>query len=161
SLCTFLALLFRLEHAYLATMSAYMTLVKYEFTAFQKGLERFLGRALGVGWGLLLLSLFRAALLPLLLVAGVSLPLSFSIYQAGRLAYTCLNFGLYAAVILMIGVDDPLQAFSQAGDILASLFLGVLTADLVNWLTGGDLALALHIVGKPLWQVQRDWFLAA
>jgi uncharacterized membrane protein YgaE (UPF0421/DUF939 family) len=160
-LCTFLAMLLRLDYSYMAVMSAYMTLVKFEFTAFQRGLERFLGRALGVLFGLLLLSLFRAALGPLLLASWVSLTAAFYVYQAGRLAYTWLNFGLYLTVILTIGLDDPRLAFSAAPDILASLLLGMVVADLVNWLTGGDLSLALQTGTTPLWPLRRDWLNAA
>lgn len=149
------SLLCQLDHAYMAVMGAYMTLVKYEFTAFQRGLERFLGRALGIAWGLLLLWLFRQALAPLVLVAGASLTISFYLYHAGRLGYACLNFGLYLSIMLIVGLDDPSAAFAEAGDILLSIFVGVLVADVVNWLTGGDRSLVIQVGRTPLWPLRR------
>jgi hypothetical protein len=40
----------RLEHANLAAYTVRMVLSQYEFTAFRKGVERVLGRGLGIRW---------------------------------------------------------------------------------------------------------------
>src|SRR5271166_6328533 len=90
-LCLGAAEVFGLEHANLAVWTTYLVMAQYTFTSFQKGLERVVGRGLGILAGLVLTTLFNeAALLSLGLIA-VLLTTFFYFYFAGRLAYTFLN----------------------------------------------------------------------
>src|ERR1700752_2286073 len=89
--CLVLAEWFGLEHANLAVWTTYLVMVQYAFTRFQKGLERVVGRGLGILAGLVLTTWFHdTAVLTLVLIA-VLLIACFYLYFAGRLAYTFLQ----------------------------------------------------------------------
>ena len=69
--CLVLAEWFRLEHANLAVWTTYLVMAQFAFTRFQKGLERVVGRGLGILAGLVLTTWFHnAALLSLVLIAA-------------------------------------------------------------------------------------------
>src|SRR6516165_10554226 len=61
AVCLALAECWRVEHANLAVWTTHMVTAQYPFTAFQKGVERILGRGLGILVGLVLLALFHNA----------------------------------------------------------------------------------------------------
>src|SRR6516164_8726628 len=97
--CLVLAEWIGLKHANLAVWTTYMVLVQYTFTRFQKGLERVVGRGLGILAGLVLTTWFHDTPLLTLLLIVVLLTGFFYIYFAGRLAYTFLNAGLYVVAM--------------------------------------------------------------
>ena len=108
--CLVLAEWFGLEHANLAVWTTYLVVVQYPFTRFQKGLERVVGRGLGILAGLVLTTWFHdTALLTLLLIAAL-LTTFFYLYFAGRLAYTFLQAGLYVVAVFQIGHANPASA---------------------------------------------------
>jgi uncharacterized membrane protein YccC len=150
AVCLALAEWWHVEHANLAVWTTHMVTAQYAFTAFQKGVERVLGRGLGILVGLALLTLCRNA--PVLAVALKLLAMLafFYVHFAGRLAYTFLNAGLYLAVIVSIGTADPSAALPQAKALFAAVVLGVVVADLVMWLTGAEGDLGLRAGGDPL-----------
>src|SRR5262249_12994932 len=57
--CLVLAEWFGLEHPDLAVWTTYLVTVQYAFTRFQKGLERVVGRGLGILAGLVLTTWFH------------------------------------------------------------------------------------------------------
>src|SRR5437764_390842 len=59
--CLALAEWWHVGHANLAVWTTHMVTAQYAFTAFQKGVERVLGRGLGILVGLVLLTLCRNA----------------------------------------------------------------------------------------------------
>src|SRR3954451_18745528 len=68
--CLVLAEWFGLEHADLAVWTTYLVMDQYTFTSFQKGLERVVGRGLGILVGLVLTTWFHdTAVLTLVLIA--------------------------------------------------------------------------------------------
>src|SRR6266853_1693234 len=70
--CLVLAEWLGLEHANLAVWTTYLVMAQYAFTRFQKGLERVVGRGLGILAGLVLTTWFHdTALLTLVLVAAL------------------------------------------------------------------------------------------
>src|SRR3954471_21260671 len=91
--CLLLAEWFGLEHANLAVWTTYMVMAQYAFTSFQKGLERVVGRGLGILAGLVVTTWFNDAPLVALALIVVMLTAFFYVYFAGRLAYTFLNAG--------------------------------------------------------------------
>src|SRR5260370_6780133 len=117
--CLVLAEVWRLEPASLAFWTTYMVLSQYEFTAFQKGIERILGRGLGILTGLVVVLLSRGDPIASLLLEVIALLGFFRSFFAGRLTYTYLNAGLYPAVIGEIRHRDPAAAPAQG----AGLFL--------------------------------------
>src|SRR5262245_62976695 len=83
--CLFLAEWIGLTHADLAVWTTYLVMAQYTFTRFQKGVERVVGRGLGILAGLILTTWFHdtpwltAALMAILLTTF------FYLYFAGRL----------------------------------------------------------------------------
>jgi uncharacterized membrane protein YccC len=140
----------------LAVWSAYMVLVQYSFTSFQKGVERILGRGLGIIAALVLGTLTRNAwglgyVLEMLAIAPL-----FYIYFSGRLSYTFLNAGLYLAAVMEISRTQPVTLFSQAGDLFFAIVVGVAVAVAVNWLSGAEHDVAIHTEGEPLFPLDGD-----
>jgi uncharacterized membrane protein YccC len=146
-----------LKYGNLAVWTTHLVMAQYTFTIFQKGLERIIGRGLGVLAGLTIFTVCRnAPFLGLLLETLVLLP-TFYVYFAGQLAYTFLNAGLFLAVVLEIGHADPSAVGPDAGGMMLAIVLGVVVADLVSWLTGAEHDLRIQPGGSPLWPVRPDW----
>src|SRR5262245_55630518 len=148
--CLALAEWWHLEHANLAVWTTHMVTAQYPFTAFQKGVERVLGRGLGILVGLVLLTLCRNAPGLVLTLKLLAMLAFFYVYFAGRLAYTFLNAGLYLAVIISIGAANPSAALPEGKALFLAIVLGVAVADLVMWLTGAERDLRIRAGGEPL-----------
>jgi uncharacterized membrane protein YccC len=155
--CLVLAEAFGLKHANLAVWTTYVVMAQYAFTQFQKGLERVVGRGLGILAGLVLTTWFNTTpLLTLVLIAAL-LTIFFYLYFAGRLAYTFLNAGLYVVAMFQIGHANPGAAVPEAGALLAAVVLGVVVADVVTWLSGAERDLTLQFGETPLWPPRGEW----
>jgi uncharacterized membrane protein YccC len=155
--CLVLAEWLGLEHANLAVWTTYLVMAQYTFTRFQKGLERLVGRGLGILAGLVLTTWFHdTALLTLVLLATL-LTTFFYLYFAGRLAYTFLQAGLYVVAMFQIGHANPASAVSAAEGLFAAIVLGVVVADMVTWLLGAEHDLAIRFGEAPLWPLRGDW----
>jgi uncharacterized membrane protein YccC len=155
--CLALAEGFGLEHANLAVWTAYLVMAQYTFTRFQKGLERVVGRGLGILAGLVLTTWFHDTPLLTLALIAVLLTLFFYPYFAGRLAYTFLNAGLYVVAMFQIGHANPAAAVPAAEGLFAAVVLGVVVADLVTWLSGAERDLGIRFGEAHLWPVRGDW----
>ena len=124
--CLILAEWLGLTHSNLAVWTTYLVMVQYPFTRFQKGLERIVGRGLGILAGLVLTTWFHdTAWLTLALIA-VLLTTFFYLYFAGRLAYTFLQAGLYVVATFQIGHADAASAVPAAEGLFAAIVLGVI-----------------------------------
>src|SRR5262245_12058323 len=146
-----------LEHANLAVWTTYLVMAQYTFTSFQKGLERVVGRGLGILAGLVLTTWFHDTALLTLVLITVLLTGSFYLYFAGRLAYTFLQAGLYVVAMFQIGHANPAAAVSAAEGLFAAIVLGVVVADLVTWLFGAEHDLGIQYGEAPLWPLRADW----
>jgi uncharacterized membrane protein YccC len=155
--CLALAVVLGLEQANLAVWTTFMVMAQYTFTQFQKGLERVVGRGLGILAGLVLTTWFNDAFLLATGLAAVLLVTFFYLYFAGRLAYTFLNAGLYLVVMYHIGHANPASVIPVAEGLFAAVVLGVVVADLVTWLAGAEHELRIHVGEAPLWPVRGDW----
>jgi len=156
-LCLVVAEWFGLEHANLAVWTTFLVMAQYTFTAFQKGLERVVGRGLGILAGLVLTTWFHdTAVLTLVLIA-VLLTTFFYLYFAGRLAYTFLQAGLYVVAMFQIGHANPAAAVSAAQELFAAVVLGVVVAAFVMWLFGAERDIAIRFGEAPLWPIRADW----
>ncbi len=155
--CLTLVAWFGLAHGNLAVWTVFMVTAQYTFTRFQKGLERVVGRGLGILAGLILVTWFNdTALLALGLIA-VLLIVFFYLYFAGRLAYTFLNAGLYVVAMFQIGHANPAAAVSVAWELFTAVALGVVVAAVVTWLAGVERDLSIQFGDAPLWPVRGDW----
>ncbi len=156
SICLICAEALHLRQPGLAVWSCYMVHMQVAFTTFQKGVERILGRGMGILLALVLATLTRNAWgLGVVLELLAIVPL-FYIYFSGRLSYTFLNAGLYLASVMEIARTDPTTATTQAGDLFWAIVVGVAVAVLVSWVSGAERDIAIHTEGEPLWPVDRD-----
>lgn len=146
-----------LEHGNLAVWTTYMVMAQYTFTSFQKGLERVVGRGLGILAGLVLTTWFNETSLLAIGLIAILLTIFFYLYFAGRLAYTFLNAGLYVVAMFQIGHANPASPVPQAEGLFAAIVLGVLAADVVTWLAGVERDLSIRVGDVPLWPVRGDW----
>jgi uncharacterized membrane protein YccC len=157
TVCLILAEWFGLEHANLAVWTTYLVMAQYTYTSFQKGLERVVGRGLGILAGLVLTTWFHdTAALTLVLIA-VLLTASFYLYFARRLAYTFLQAGLYLVAMFQIGHANPAMAVSAAKSLFAAVVLGVAVATMVTWLFGAERELGIRFGEAPLWPLRAEW----
>jgi uncharacterized membrane protein YccC len=156
SVCLALAEWWHLEHANLAVWTTHMVTAQYPLTAFQKGLERVLGRGLGILIGLILLTLFGNAPVLALALKLVAILVFFYIHFSGRLAYTFLNAGFYLALIVSVGLADPSAAFPQGKELFLAIVVGAVVADLVMWLTGAESDLRIQAGSQPLLPLSYD-----
>jgi uncharacterized membrane protein YccC len=155
--CLTLAEGFGLEHGNLAVWTTYMVMAQYPFTRFQKGLERVVGRGLGILAGLVLTTWFHDTPLLTLGLIAVLLTTFFYAYFAGRLAYTFLNAGLYVVAMFQIGHANPASAVAAAEGLFAAIVLGVVVADMVTWVSGAERDLGVRFGDAPLWPLRGDW----
>jgi uncharacterized membrane protein YccC len=155
--CLALAEWWGLEHGNLAVWTTFMVMAQYPFTRFQKGLERIIGRGLGILAGLVLTTWFNDTALLTLGLIVLLLTAFFYVYFAGRLAYTFLNAGLYLVAMFQIGHADPAAAVPAAKGLFAAIVLGVVVADLVVWVAGAESDLRIRVGDAPLWPVRGDW----
>ncbi len=146
---------FQFEHANLAVWTTHMVMIQYPFSSFQKGVERVLGRGLGILGALVLLTVWRNMLSLATVLEAVSLLVFFYIYFSERLAYTFLNAGLYMAVIMDIGRADPAAAFPEGWQMFVAIVVGVVVANLVSWYTGMERDLHIRTEGQPLLPLDR------
>jgi uncharacterized membrane protein YccC len=157
TVCLVLVELGHVEHGNLAVWTTHMVMSQYAFTIFQKGIERIVGRALGILAGLALVTLFPDASAVCLLLEAI-LFLAFAyVYFAGRWAYTFLNAGLYLAAIVEIAHAEPGSAWSSARGLFVAVVVGVVVADLVSWLSGAERDLHIQAGGEPLLPVRGEW----
>jgi uncharacterized membrane protein YccC len=155
--CLVVAEWWRLKHANLAVWTTYLVMVQFPFSSFQKGVERIIGRVLGIFAGLVITTWLNGAPLAGLILIGVVLTGCAYLYFAGRLAYTFLNAGLYAVALFEIGTADPSSAVAEGKELLLAVVLGVMLANLTTWLSGAEGTLHIETGQAPLWPVRLDW----
>src|SRR5258708_2437906 len=85
----------QVKHTNLAVWTTYMVMAQHPFSSFQKGVERVIGRGLGILAGLVISTCFEGAILLGQGALALVLIACFYIYFSDRLAYTFLNAGLY------------------------------------------------------------------
>jgi len=147
---------FHLAHTDLAVWTTHMVLNQVAFTSFQKGVERVLGRGLGIVVGLVLLIVFRNTIYLGFVFECLAIVVFFYVYFCNRLAYTFLNAGLYLAVTMHIGRANPGAAAPEGGQMFLAIVVGVVVADLVSWFSGAERELAIEAGGDPFLPVNRE-----
>ena len=156
-LCLLIGEWCQIKHTNLAVWTTHMVMTQYAFSSFQKGVERILGRGLGILAGLAVSTclegtpLLGQAVLSLFLLAG------FYVFFSGRLAYTFLNAGLYAVVLFEIGNATPGSAVAEGEGLFAAVVLGVVVADVITWLASAEHDLHIELGEAPLWPLRSDW----
>jgi uncharacterized membrane protein YccC len=156
-LSLFVSELFHLTYSNLAVWTTHLIMVKYDHTVFQKGIERIVGRFLGIFVGWALLAVFKDAWGLRLCFEAILVTALFYLYFAQRLAYTFLNAGILTVTIIGIGDQDPTLAYVAGREILAAVAIGILAANLVMWSTYGELDLSIQTGLEPLLPLRLDW----
>jgi uncharacterized membrane protein YccC len=152
-----LAELFRLPDAALAVYTAHVVMAHFTYTSFQQGVERLAGRTLGIGVGLVLITLFIGSEVPYLAGLVLGLFVFSYVFAAGRLGYSALNAALFLGFMGHIGMVDPASGPALAGSIVTQLVLGTGLAFLVNALTRVELTATIVTGTGPLWPPRRGW----
>jgi uncharacterized membrane protein YccC len=155
--CLLVAEVFRIARADLAVWSTYLVTVQFSYTRFQKGIERILGRALGILAGLAFTTWLHDAPILTFLLMAVLLTFFFYVYFAGRLAYTFLQAGLYLVAMFQIGEGNPASAVSAAEGLFVAIVVGVFVGILVSWLFGAEQNLEIELGKDPLLPLNMDW----
>ena len=132
-----------LPHANLAVWTTHMIMSSYTHTSFQKGVERFVGRTLGIflGWAIVALVGEERPLAVAVEVAGLTA--LFYLFYVGRLAYTYQNAGLYLNATLQMAAGGAEVAYVQGGWMILAIAVGVVVANLVSWTTGAERDLSI------------------
>lgn len=157
TLTLYLVTWFRLEHANLAVWTSHMVLSVYPASVFQRGLERTLGRGVGILAAVVLVTMFPDQTWLRLFIEGVLLIALFYVYFAGRFAYALLNAGLYLAVLNEMGNTAPEIVAYQGWEMFLAVLLGSLVADVVMWFSGAERDLHVDPGHTPLFPLHRDW----
>jgi uncharacterized membrane protein YccC len=155
--CLVLAEVLHLKHNDLAVWTTFLVMAQYTFTSFQKGVERVVGRGVGIFAGLVLTNWFNEVPLATFAVIGVLLTACFYIYFSGRLAYTFLQAGLYLVAVFQIGHSDPTSALGEAEELFGAVVLGVAVADVINWLAGVEGDVSIDLGTAPLFPIRAEW----
>jgi uncharacterized membrane protein YccC len=155
TICLIVAEYFQLDQPGLAVWSAYMIMVQFTFTTFQKGIERILGRGLGIVIALLIATLTRnAPELGFVLEMLAIVPL-FYVYFSDRLSYTFLNAGLYLAAVMQAARQVPDSVFPLAWSLFVAIVFGVIVAVLTSWITGSESDMMIHTEGEAIFPLDR------
>jgi uncharacterized membrane protein YgaE (UPF0421/DUF939 family) len=155
--CLIIAECFGFAQTSLSVYTAYLVMAMFPISSFQKGLERFLGRVLGLLYGLLVIVLFRET--PLIYLFLIALGQTFACYVnlSGRLAYAALMAAIFIGVMGALGITAPASAAPYAGAAAVQLALGELLAFLVNFVTRAERTLSIELRGQPLLPVRLEW----
>jgi uncharacterized membrane protein YgaE (UPF0421/DUF939 family) len=157
TICLVVSEVFQLDQASLSVYTTHLVMSQTALSVFQKGMERIVGRLLGVLYGVgLVLFLRDTPLLYLLLMALGQVGFCY-VHLSGRLAYAALNGALFVGALAAIGIMAPATAVPYAWNVAAQLVLGVGTALLVNAVTGADRTTVSQPGGGPLFPLRADW----
>ncbi len=147
----------RLEHANLAVWTSFMVTTKFPITTFQSGLERILGRGVGILAAVALVGVFPDAPFARLLVEAPLLLVLFYAFFSGRSAFALVNAALYLAVLVEMGRTQPGIVAQQGWEMFLAVMAGCVASDLVMWLTFAEAGLHLHPGTNALLPVNREW----
>jgi uncharacterized membrane protein YgaE (UPF0421/DUF939 family) len=153
----FVAEWLQLTHVNLAVWTTHMIMVNYDFTVFQRGIERLLGRILGVVAGWVLIAVVPDATGIRLALEAIMVTALFYLFFAKRLAYTFLNAGMYLIAIISIGEQDPAHVNVVGRELLMATLVGVAVADLMIWLTASERDLRIQVGQEPLLPIRFEW----
>jgi uncharacterized membrane protein YccC len=157
AVCLLVAAWFRLEHANLAVWTSYMSMTRLPVTVFQTGLEKTLGRGVGILAAVVLVGIFPDQPFVRLLIEILLLLILFYIYFSGRYAYAFLNAGLYLGLLVEIGRTEPENISHQGWEMFLAILIGSLISDLVMWITWAERDIHLHTSALPLFPLRNDW----
>jgi uncharacterized membrane protein YgaE (UPF0421/DUF939 family) len=146
-----------LEQPALGVYTAQLIMSLFPVTSFQKGVERFLGRTLGLLYGLVLIQHFLGVPLLYIALIVVGQIVACYIYLSGRLAYAALMAAIFMGVMGATGVTAPSTAWNYAASAILQVLLGEAVAILVNFATGAERTFVISTAGQPLLPLRVSW----
>jgi uncharacterized membrane protein YgaE (UPF0421/DUF939 family) len=156
SSCLIISEWFHLEQAALSVYTAHLIMALFPVTSFQKGVERFFGRTIGILYGLVLVIYLRDAPLLYLGLIAVGQIAACYVYLSGRLAYAALMAAIFVGVMGSMGLSTPSGAPSFAWYSILQLLLGEWMAFAVNFATGAERTLAIEVKGEALFPLRAN-----
>jgi uncharacterized membrane protein YccC len=156
-ICLLVTELFHLQQAALGVYTAHLVMVLFPISSFQKGVERFLGRGLGLLYGLILVSTCLDVPLLFLTLVMLGQIISCYIYLSGRLAYAALMAALFVGVMAGFGLTAPATTLPYFWHAIVQLLLGEAAAFFINWITGAERTVSLIVAGEKLFPLRADW----
>src|SRR5260370_15523575 len=157
AICLVITELFHLEQAALAVYTANLVMVLFPISSFQKGMERFLGRGLGVLYGLVLVRTYLDVPLLFLTLVMLGQTAACYVYLSGRLAYAALMAALFVGVVAGMGLTAPATVEPYFWHAILQLLLGEVAAFLINWITGEERTLAFTVTAAPPFPLRAYW----
>jgi uncharacterized membrane protein YgaE (UPF0421/DUF939 family) len=157
SICLVISGWFQLSQPALSVYTAQLIMSLFPISSFQKGVERFLGRTLGILYGLFLIWYFLNVpflYMALIIVGEIG---ACYVYLSGRLAYAALMAAIFVGVMGAIGATSPSTSWNYASYAILQLLIGEAVAYIVNYLTGVERTLAISTEGQPLWPLRVSW----
>jgi uncharacterized membrane protein YccC len=155
--CLYVGEMLEIGQTSLSVYTAFLVMALFPITSFQKGFERFVGRALGLAYGVAVIWLARENWLLYLVLIVLGQMVACYIYLSGRLAYAALMGAIFIGVMATLGVTAPATASPYFQAAVIQLLLGEALAFFVNLITGAENTLAIEIGGQPLFPLRRDW----
>jgi uncharacterized membrane protein YccC len=147
-----------LEEGFLSVFTAHVVNILYSQTPFQKGVERVVGRLLGVFGCTLLFALFRQTPALCLALAVVVLMVLFYVQSAGWFAYGVLMAAVFSMNTVATGLTQPYGAVVHTlWPTVVQLLLGVFAAEAVNFLAGAERTVQLVPGGSPMLPLRGAW----
>ncbi len=157
TLCVIVTEWFHMPLTYMSVISVYVVLDQTTAPAFQKGIERLVGRIVGVGYGALIAVFFRDSTALYLVVLATGQLAMYYVNASGRFAYSALQGGAFMAAVACTGLTAPQTVPLFALHMLEQVVLGVVVALAVAWMTAMPRALALEPGGTRWLPLRIDW----
>jgi uncharacterized membrane protein YccC len=158
AVCLVLSESLHLDMAYLSVYTAHLINLQYAHTPFQKGIERIIGRLLGIFAAVVVVVLLHAAPLLCLAVTGALLVPVFYVQASDRFKYGATMAAVFMAAAvgnnLAGNMPDP-GAYLRATAV--QLLLGVAVSDVLNILAGAETTLSIDPGHDVLLPVRPDW----
>ncbi len=145
-----------LPHANLAVYTTHVVMTTHPNTAFQKGVERIVGRGAGILVGVLISSFVGESKVLVIALEVAGLVGFFYAHFCGRMAYTYLSAGLYLNAIVQYNEVGPEVAWVNGGWMFLAIVIGVTGALLVGWLTGAEKDLRIDPGAGRLFPIQAE-----
>lgn len=141
----------------ISVYSAHLAMVMFPYTAFQKTVERVVGRVLGVLYGIFLVETFPSSPIILIVLMLVGQLVFFYVNASGKFAYSALMGGLFLGVIVEMGLTSLPTTQNYAIALIEQLLLAAVMIILVNYVTGAERTLDIEPGGGDLWPLRAQW----
>jgi hypothetical protein len=146
-----------LQQTALSVYTCHLTMVLFPYTAFQKVMERVVGRVAGVAYGLVIALMFANFPVLLTVLAFLGHFAFFTLNATGRFAYAALMGGLFLGVMVEVGLSSPASAESYFVSLVEQLVLASVIIIGINTITGAERSYVIETGEGPIWPLRPEW----